>query len=236
MTDDAMRADLFLWPVRRLLGVALALLFAGGLWAEVMLNVAGEPEMRGLVPLLNLSFEANLPTWYSAALLLTASLLLGLIGAAKRRAGDRFARHWLGLAAAFLYISADEAAVIHESLNGMLRDAFAFDGVLYFGWVVPAGLLLLVLAAVYARFLRALPRRFAVLFVAAGAVYVGGALGTELAISLWYAGHGGSNITYGLLNLVQETLEIAGVSLFVWSLLAYLGEAIGGLTLTVARR
>ena len=224
-----MRVELPLRGVDRLLGVILITLFVLGLAAEIVLHGIGDKHFFGLVPLLNLSFETNLPTWYSSVVLLACATLLASIGWARRSQGAPYVRHWLLLAVLFLYISLDETIQIHEHLNDPIRESLELSGGLYFAWVLPVGGLLVILGLSYLGFLRHLDPLDRRRFVVAGIVYVGGAMGTEFLVSAWYADHGGSNLVYGLINLVQESLEILGASMFLSALLAYIGTHIGPL-------
>lgn len=216
-----------------LLGIAFVGLLAGGTAAEIGLDLAGRRADFGPISLFNLSFEGNLPTWYSSLLLLVCALLLLLIAHLSAAAGLPYPRHWRVLGLIFLYISIDEAVMIHESLNAPLRSALAVGGIFYFAWVIPFAAFLLLLLLAYLKFLLHLPRRSGALFVLAGAVYVGGALGTELPIGAWYDAHGGDNLVYGLLNLGQESLEILGASIFCAALVGYLAARFGGLRVKV---
>lgn len=222
-------ARLSLPAVRRALGIGATLILTASLGSELMLYAEDLNPDAEWPQLINLGYEVNLPTWYSSMLLLTCAALLFVIYRAESRRAAPFRRHWAALAAIFLYISIDEAVIIHEMLNGPLRDAFGLGGVLYFAWVLPVALFLLLFVATYLRFLLWLPRHTAWLFVAAGAVYATGAMGTELPVSLWYERFGGDNLIYGLMNAVQESMEIIGASLFCYALLGYLGERVGGL-------
>jgi len=170
------------------------------------------------VYLLGLSYEQNLPTWYSSSLLLLCSVLLWLIATAKKRDTGTFKWHWRLLAVMFAYISLDETATLHEDLS----DYFDFSGVLYFGWVIPASITVLLLGIFYLPFLLKLPRQTARRFVIAGAFYVGGALGVEFALGYWTDLHGSKNLGYGLIDLVEESMEILGVTLFLLALIDYL--------------
>ena len=96
-------------------------------------------------------------------------------------------------------------------------------GVLYFSWVVPAGIIVAALGIAYLPFLRRLPARTRWRFVLAGALYVGGALLMELPLGWWAERAGDDNLVYGLLDFVEESLELAGTSLFLAALLDYLG-------------
>ena len=54
---------------------------------------------------------------------------------------------------------------------------FDFDGVLYFGWVIPASVLVSIFVLSYLKFLAHLPAITRFRFVRAGAIFVGGAMG-----------------------------------------------------------
>jgi hypothetical protein len=163
-----------------------------------------------IVGLFSLSYESNVPTWYASSLLLVCALVLSAIASD----ASTFRRHWWGLAAGFLVMSIDEAVELHEHAGGHLD----LGGVLYFDWVIPAVALLVVLAALYLPFVRALPARRRRWFVAAGAIYVGGAVGLELPLGWWTDHWGAESAGYALIDWVEETLELAGVSTFLLAL------------------
>jgi hypothetical protein len=163
---------------------------------------------------LSLSYEGNLPTWYSSGLLWTAALGLAVSGS---RQQGRARIGWWGLAAVFSLLSLDEAIELHEELGGA-----ALDGVLYFSWVVPGALLTGMFCAAYLGFWWRLPaptrRAFALAFV----IYVGGALGMELPLGAWFEAHGDENLGYALLDFVEESLEIVGLSVFLAAIAEHL--------------
>jgi len=156
---------------------------------------------------LSLSYEGNLPTWYATVLLWSAALGLARI-AANEASAER--PHWWGLAAVFALMSLDEAVELHESLGGA-----ALSGVLYFSWVIPGALLTALFAWTYWGFWRRLPVPTRRGFAVAAALYVGGALGMELPLGAWVEVHGDENLVYGLLDFVEESLEITGLSVFL---------------------
>jgi hypothetical protein len=200
--------------LQRILWVSVALVSGAGLAVELLRPLCHLSGQRGLVPLLSLSYEGNLPTWFSSALLLCAAALLGLIAADVRQRGERFLPHWIALALGFAYISLDEVVSIHESAGALVRGS----GWLYFSWVIPAAGLLLLLSLAYARFLLHLPSPIRARFALAGALYVAGAVGMELPLGRWTERHGQDNLGYGLLDWVEETLEMSGVALFILAL------------------
>lgn len=200
------------------LALGMAAVTGAGLAAEILqaaLHLRGD---RGLVPMFSLSYEQNIPTWYSSSLLLACSVLLFLIAAATKREGGPRVNHWRALGLGFLYISLDEVASIHEHA-GWLR----LGGVLYFSWVIPAAIVVALVGASYLRFLQHLPPATRARFLLAGAIYVGGAVGMELPLGYWTERYGSNNFVYGAIDWVEESMEILGVTLFLLALVDYLG-------------
>lgn len=197
---------------RRLLALTSAGFSLAGLAAELLRHLAG---VRGWpVALLSLSYEGNLPSWWASALPFVCAALLAFVAAGE--ATDRF--HWRLLTAGFVAISIDEAVGFHETLSGL----FDLGGVLYFGWVIPAGALVFALALTFVGFLRRLSPETARRFVVAGALYVGGAVVCELPLGWWTDHYGDHSFGYALIDWCEETLEFAGLTLFAAALLARL--------------
>lgn len=192
-------------------------LVAAGLSVELWKYVFHLPKVK-FVYFFGLSYEKNLPTWYVSCLLLVCALQLAFIASATRKAKLAYVWHWWVLAAGFLYISLDETATLHEYASLW----FNLGGIFYFGWVIPAGILVVILGLCYLKFLAHLPRKTCWQFVAAGAIYVGGALGVELILGFWTDLAGSQNIVYGLIDLVEEAMEILGVTLFLVALADYI--------------
>ncbi|WP_437511946.1 hypothetical protein [Sorangium sp. So ce1099] len=196
----------------------MAAVASAGLAVEVLKPILRLKSRSGVVPLLSLSYEQNVPTWYTSSLLLVCSLTLAVIATGAGRAGA-FARHWWGLAAAFLYISLDEVVEIHEAAGSWLE----LGGALYFSWVVPAAAFVAVFALAYLRFLSHLPRHTRNRFLLSGSIYVAGALVLELPLGYWTEQAGSDNLVYALIDFVEESLEMLGVNLFLLSLVDHLG-------------
>jgi hypothetical protein len=212
----------FLWCVT----AAVALL---GLVAELVHYL--RPSLQTvLIPLFSLSIEGNFPTWYASSLLLCCGLLLLCIASGVAQTAARFPWRWRGLGAMFVFMSLDEAIELHENLGRL----FDLHGVLFFSWVVPAGVLVLLMGLWYLPFVWHLPAPTRLRFVLAGVLYVGGALILELPLGHWAERHGPDNLTYALIDWVEETLELVGATLFLLSLLRFLREQHGSLSLTIA--
>lgn len=183
---------------------------AAGLVVELIHLRSHAPAVETAVDLLSLSYEGNLPTWYASSLLLLCAAMLAAIA----EAAVAYRRHWWGLAAGFAFMSLDEAVELHEHLGGL----FGTGGVLYFDWVIPAAAVVALVGALYLGFLRALPPRRRRWFVLAGALYVGGAVGAELPLGWWTERAGTDSTGYVLIDWLEETLELAGASLFLLAL------------------
>lgn len=198
--------------------VSAAGLVCGAGLAVELARYAGWIDPEGwLRSALSLSYEGNLPTWYSSILLWTAALGLGLCGA--RDEGEEGPRWWV-LAGLFALMSLDEAIELHEHLGGI-----ELHGVLYFSWVVPGALLTGAFALSYWGFWRRLPPPTRRGFAWAFAIYVGGALGMELPLGAWFEAHGDENLGYALLDAVEESLEICGLSVFLLAIAGHLERA-----------
>lgn len=170
--------------------------------------------------------DNSLPTWYQTVSLFSCFLLLAVIAAAARAGADRYTRHWVILALVFLYLSADEFLVIHERVDA-LRSVFPTRGAFYYTWVIPAAFFVLLFALAYLKFLFHLPDRTRSLFIAAGALYVGGALGMEMVTGSFIDSHADilaaeETFTFAVLNAIEEFLEMTGIVVFVNGLLSYL--------------
>ena len=176
---------------------------------------------RHFVEKTNLDGEVNLPAFFAAVLLLSASALLGVIGRAKKDHPQR--TRWNLLALIFLLLAADEVTRLHELLNATtLREYAPTTKYLHYTWVVPGIGFAAAVFVFYVPFLRALPRRTAGLMLLAGGLYVGGAVGVEMLGAGYLVEEGEHTVGYNLLVHVEETLEMSGLITFVYTLLDFL--------------
>ncbi len=184
----------------------------------------------------SLDHETNLGAWFSSMVMLCIAGLAGLIGVMERHSKQpQNWLYWMGLSVGFLYMSVDENIGIHEITINPLRTAFDLSGPLYFAWVIPGMILVAMLGLVYLRFLVRLPRRFAVLFVISGTIYLSGALGFEMLGAMFAGSVGYDALGYKIFYTLEETCELVGLTTFLSALLAYLGEIHGYATITFQR-
>lgn len=176
-----------------------------------------------LLDLLSVNVEQSIPTWFSVLLLFSAAVLLALIARAKQIEHAPFSAYWYGLAGVFVYLSMDEGAVIHEIFADSVRETFNTNGFLFFGWQIVAVPLVILFVLLYLRFLWNLPARYQRLFVLSGAIYVGGAVVIE-AISANVFSVDGESVLYLAIATIEESCEMLGMVLFIYTLLSYMVE------------
>ena len=208
------------------LGAAVLLLLLLSVAGQFATYVLEHAFLTELAPLFYVDQEHNIPTYFSVLLILLAAFLLAVIARNKGRQSLPHASKWMILAFGFFLMAIDEAFEFHERLNipvGELLGDGAI-GVFYFPWTIPAMALVVVLGLYFLRFLFALPAATRFWFVMAAILYLGGAIGIELIGSRHAELYGYENWTYSLIVTLEEGLEMAGLTVFIWALLSYCAE------------
>lgn len=179
--------------------------------------------------------ELTIPAIYSASALMFCSMLLAGIAYTKKMVGDRHVRYWGALSIIFLFLSLDEAISIHERTASSIRSALNTSGFLYLAWVIPAAIFVLIVFLVFLRFLAALPAKTRRLFLVAGAIYVGGAIGMELLNAPYWEFYGSEpqDMAYVTIATIEEFLEMLGIVVFIYALLSYISMHMKGVSLRV---
>jgi len=171
----------------------------------------------GLVPLFSFDREMNVPTLYSAAAIILASLLLFKIALLHKKHQAAYIS-WFGLGCIFVFLAIDEATVLHENLIVPVRETLDTSGLLFYAWVIPYGIALLVFLAIYSKFLLNLVPRTRWLFILSGSIFVTGAIGFELLGGQHAEIHGRNNLMYTVFYTCEEFLEMSGIALFNYAL------------------
>ncbi|MBL8049971.1 MAG: hypothetical protein JNM46_02005 [Anaerolineales bacterium] len=213
--------------------VGFTLLLVGlSIWGQ-HIRYFGVTDIRGawhefLIDLLMSAFyldaEGNIPSHWNALLLFMPALLLGMIGAWKYSIKDKFRFHWFGLTLIFLFLSFDEAAVLHERLIKPMRAIAGAGGIFYFTWVIPGLIGVALFGLLYLIFFLHLDKKFKILFLLALGVYIGGVIGGEMLSGYFAANLGQKNFTYAVVASIEESIEMIGCSLIIYSLLEYIKQ------------
>jgi hypothetical protein len=181
----------------------------------------------GLVPMFDFSTEKNIPTFYSSFALLLAGILLGFIALLHKKVGKNYLL-WCGLMLIFFFLALDEFAGIHERFDKPAETLieqskiFSTSKVMFYPWVIPYVMGLGVVIIAYWKFLFKLPRKTMILFIISGVIFVSGAVGVETISGYYHSLYGYKNLTYALLYTLEETLEMSGIALFIYTLLQYI--------------
>jgi hypothetical protein len=221
-----------------ILVVTVLFLILMGVVVQLCKFVLGHDYLFGLMPLFSLTTDISIPTWYSSLSLLLSAILLAIISVAKRRIGDRFTLHWQAMSFIFLFLSLDETARIHETIGETLKFYVTgkTHGLLRYTWVIFGLAFVAVFVAAHVKFLIHLPARIRWMFILAGTVYVGGALGMDMLNGRYYELHGDQNLTYQMMTVLEESMEMTGILIFIHGLMSYLLEQVGPVSLQIGKK
>lgn len=175
----------------------------------------------------DLDIESNVPSFYSAFSIFFCAFLFFVVATRQRTPVDYETICWYGLAGLFLFLSADEAVGIHERIGDFVEGFFHATGFLYFPWILPYAVAVLVLALFYLPFLRNLPIRTAVQFVLCGIVYLAGAAGFDMLGGREAELNGYDSATYVVLYTIEEFLEMIAIVGLIHALLSYIETHFG---------
>lgn len=181
--------------------------------------------------------EYNIPTLFSTFILFCASLLLALITFFERKQGNVDMRYWAILALGFLYMAVDETIQIHERFGIPFRRLLNNEhlGILHHFWIIPGIAIVIILGLFFLRFYLRLPKKTRRNFFISAFLYIGGAIGIENIGGYYTQLYGENTLSYTMIATVEEGLEMAGVIVFIWSLLIYLSEKYGEMRFLLKR-
>ncbi|HYD32927.1 MAG TPA: hypothetical protein VEA39_00010 [Methylophilaceae bacterium] len=203
-----------------LMAAALLIANCGVLLARYL----GYDHLGGLVPLFDMDLERNFPTFFAALLAVVASGLLLAISMVKKQMMRPW-KLWASLSGIFLLVAMDEFIGIHEQLSQPLRELLDAKGLLYFAWIIPYGLLAMLLAGIYGRFVFEMPIHIRNGLLLSATLFLGGALGFEmLSGMLFEQNNRADSLLYGVMSTVRESLELGGIILFINTLLWYIED------------
>jgi len=173
--------------------------------------------------LFNLDVEKNIPSTYSALLLALCGFLLIFIAYKTKKLKRKFTSHWLFLGIVFIFLSTDEFFAIHEEWMNPIRESLNTSGLLYFAWIIPYAIFIVILFLTYLRFLKKLPRDIYIKFITSGTLYIFGGIIIESFGGKYIESHSWQkdDIYFAIITF-EEMFEIIGISLFLYTLLIYI--------------
>jgi hypothetical protein len=216
----AIATDL-LWRLQ--LGAALVLVLLYFLTQAVKLS-AGYPYFLGLVPMLDLDAEANIPSFFQTQAFIACALALLFVAWQERATLSPYALQWLVLSLAFFYLGCDEAAMLHDRMGPVAMQAIGAQPN-HIDWVLPMGIIASLFALYMMPFLLGIERTTAIAFALAGAVFVGGAVGAEMIGKVTSERYGYESYGYVLAVALEEGMEMLGVAMFLRAILRHIARA-----------
>lgn len=202
--------------------VAVSLLTAN--CAVLLAKSLGYDSAGGLVPLFDFGEIRSLPGFFSTLLAMLATGLLLVITLARKRVG-RSCKLWGGLTALFLLLSMGGYLGVDELVSRPLRDFLDDRDLLYFAWIIPYGLLAMLLAGIYGRFVLEMPAPVRNGILLSATLMLIGGLGFELLGDWLAATRGGLNPPLrSALVTMQTSLHMAGMIFFIHALMRYIED------------
>jgi hypothetical protein len=189
----------------------------------------------GFVPLFDFNTEKNIPTLFSSITLIIASILLLSISLTHKKLKSSYIM-WFGLSVIFLFLSIDEIHSIHERFGKPTREAFNTSGLLFYAWIIPYGVALVIFIITYSNFLIKLPKNTMILFFVSGVIFILGAIGFEMLGGRQHELYGSSSILYAFYYTCEESLEMIGIAIFIYTLLSYIIEQFESVKIIISKK
>ncbi len=212
---------------RKLLLIVASLVILSVIGRPLLYYWGNIPGVKSLAHQFYLDEEFNIPSLYSAGAIAMAAGLLYLISRFEQVQGAVYDRSWKILAGIFLYLSMDELNSFHEILIEPVRRHFGLSGIFYYAWVLPAIVLVLLFVIGFLKFLWQLNRTTRFQMIAAGVMFVVGALGFEMLGAPVSERLGDAEVfdpLYQALMTTEESLEMVAIVGFIYALLQYLNR------------
>lgn len=187
-----------------------------------------------LYNLFYLDNEMNFPTFFSVLLMLACAVLLVIIGIEDQVKKNKYFRHWYFLAFGFFFMAGDDFMLLHEKLMNPMNKLFGINRIsefLTFSWIVPYFVIVVILAVSYFRFVRDLPKRSKILFMAAGFVYLFGIFAMEMIGGYIKKTYGFETREYVVVSTIEEFLEMSGLIFFVYGLMDHINRQVSQIKL-----
>lgn len=191
--------------------------------AIVEANATGLPELiaRGFL----LETERSLPTLFNFGLIIANVTLLTMNAVYAFNEGNKWRWHWFLLSLIFVYLAFDEAARIHERFSEIGAMFVVPEGIFRFAWIVPIIPVVIVAGLFFLRFVLSQPNEIMVLMILSGLIYLSGTIGMEMVGGLLIqSGVELGSFGYHIVTGVEETVEMAGMSLFGFTLIKLLNS------------
>ena len=207
---------------------ALLASFAAGIVAVhvvtlVLMYGFGRDNVYGLTALFDVDGENNVPSFFSFTIMMFAVGLIAFIATHQPRSIKPNRAYWAGLSLVFAFLAFDEGFELHERVGNLAASWMHASELTLYAWLIPYAIGCLAFVIIYGRFIVQLQRQDRINILLAGFVYVAGAAGMEAIGGLYvHYYHTEQALGYDIESAIEESLEMAGIILFVHALLVYI--------------
>ena len=229
-----MESSHFALSPRRFLVVALVILVVLNIGNALSLHAIFVRKLDfalGVIPLFNFDRESNLPTLFNGLLLAWSGFLAWVISRTRRPEAPAEARGWCATALVLSFLALDDLCLLHETVGAILDERVETSGALAWAWVVPYGTLALCGFIYFGRFFFMIEGSLRIRLAAAAVLYVGSAIGLEMAEAAVTEKYGYEALAFGILYTIEENGEMLAALLVAVSLMGWLARNQGSATL-----
>ncbi len=194
----------------------LIVLIIAHLTGQTFKYIFGHGSLFGLVPMFDFNTEQNIPTFFSVLLLTACSVLFLFIWRSEKKQ-QKNQWVWVFLAIVFCFLAIDEFGEIHEKLSEPFHERFQTQGLLYYAWVIPYGMIVLILTLFFLPVWWRMKRKIRNIFAIAAIFYIMGAIGMEMLGGREFENMGDQlNYKCAMLAAIEESLEMGALIILIY--------------------
>lgn len=199
----------------------------------IMHYILGHGSVFGLIRLFDFNTEQNIPTLFNTILFILSATLFFLIWKAGGT-GKKARWIWLFMSFVLLFLALDEFCEIHENLSAPFHERFDTSGLLYYAWVIPYGIAAILVLLFFVPVWWKMGKRIRLLFAISVIMYFTGAVAFEMFGGREFEQLGDQlDLKCCLLATVEETLEMGGMILLIYTLMKLINEEFDDLSIRI---
>lgn len=218
----------------KILSIIAIFLLLANLFFNFLKYITGDRFFYGLIPLFQFNLENNIPAFFSGCLFLGSAALLILVWKIMQiNAKPQII--WAFLAGLFLFLAFDELFKVHEHLIEPIRKTLGTSGLLYCSWVIVYGIGVVLLSFLFFPVWWRLNKTVRLWFALSAFTFLSGAIGFEMIGGAYFETIGRQgDLIYGAFYTIEESLEMAGLIMFIYSLLIFLQKEFNGFSIVIS--
>ena len=219
--------------IKILISIAIFLVLAN-IFFGILKYITDERFFDVLFRLFQLNDVNSIPTFFSGCLFLGNAVLLILIWKLMWRNGKHHLI-WILLAGLFLFLAFDELFKIHGLLIGPIRRTLRTFGLPRYIIGIFFVLGLLTLSYLFFPAWRRLNKKVKLWIALSAATFLSGAIVIDIIGSIYFRMLGWrKNLLYRVLDTFEESLELAGLIMFIYALQLLLQKEFNGVSIVIS--